>query len=368
MRKAAFICSDALWAHSHGDEHPLKAERLRMTSELLDAYGAFDDETSRRVSPIPATDEELVLWHTSEYIDAVHRLSDGDRSISPWKYHLGPGDNPVFPGMYETEALKAGSSLLAAKLVLSKEVDVAFSFAGGLHHAMAGYASGFCVFNDPAIAIQWLVDRGLRIVYVDIDAHHGDGVQAAFYANERVMTISLHESGHYLFPGTGFVDEIGSGASRGLSVNLPLLPYTGDKVYQRAFKEIVPPLVERFAPDVLFTQLGVDTHYMDPLTHLQLTTSAFGAAVQSFREMDLPWVAMGGGGYNVNTVARAWTLAYGLMSDQAFADAIPGAYAQAYGDRWLNDHEPPDIPLQVLDSTRRHAEQQVAALKRRLDL
>jgi len=154
MRKAALLCSDELWAYGHGDGHPLKAERLRMTSELLDAYGAFDVETSRRIPPIPATDEELALWHTPEYIHAVHRLSDGDKSISPWQYHFGPGDNPVFRGMYESEALKAGSTLLAARLVLSREVDVAFSFNKGLHHAMAGYASRFCVFNDPAIAIQ----------------------------------------------------------------------------------------------------------------------------------------------------------------------------------------------------------------------
>ena len=368
MRQAAFICSEELWAHSHGDAHPLKAERLRMTNELLTAYGAFGQATSRQITPVPATAEELALWHTPDYIDAVRRLSNGDKRISPWQYHLGPGDNPVFPGMYETEALKAGSTLLAARLVLSKEANVAFSFAGGLHHAMAGYASGFCVFNDPAIAIQWLVDQGQRVVYVDIDAHHGDGVQAAFYGNEHVMTISLHESGRYLFPGTGFVDEIGSGASRGMSVNLPLLPYTGDEVYQWAFEQIVPPLIERFAPNVLCTQLGVDTHYLDPLAHLQLTTAAFGAVVRSFRAMDLPWVAMGGGGYNVNTVARAWTLAYGIMSDQAFADAIPDAYACEYDDRWLGDHEQPDIPPQALDATRRHAEQQVAALRSRLGL
>jgi acetoin utilization protein AcuC len=368
MRQAAFICSEELWAHGHGDAHPLRAERLRMTSELLRAYEAFDQETSHLIPPTPATNEELALWHTTEYIDAVHRLSDGDKSIPPWKYHFGPGDNPVFSGMYETEALKAGSTLLAAKLVLQGQVDVAFSFAGGLHHAMAGHASGFCVFNDPAIAIQWLVDQDLRVAYVDIDAHHGDGVQAAFYGNERVMTISLHESGRYLFPGTGFVDEIGSGASRGLSVNLPLLPYSGDEVYQWAFAQVVPPVIERFAPDVLLTQLGVDTHYLDPLTHLQLTTAAFGAAVRSFRGMDLPWVAMGGGGYNVNTVARAWTMAYGIMSDQVFPDEIPAAYTQAYGDHWLSDHEQPDIPPRVLDSTRRHAEEQVAALKARLRL
>jgi len=183
-----------------------------------------------------------------------------------------------------------------------------------------------------------------------------------------VMTISLHESGHYLFPGTGFSYELGSGAGKGYTVNLPFLPYTGDSVYLWAFKEIVPPLIARFAPDVLVTQLGTDTHYLDPLTHFQLTTAGYAAIIQSFREMDLPWVAMGGGGYHVNTVARAWTLAYGIMSDQSFANEIPSSYTYAYGDRWLHDQEQPQIPQRVLDSTRREAEQQVSALKQELRL
>jgi acetoin utilization protein AcuC len=368
MRKAAFICSEDLWAQGHGAAHPLKPERLRMTYELLDAYGAFDGQASRLISPTPATDEELALWHSTDYIDAVRRLSAGDKSVSSWKYHFAPGDNPVFPAMYEIESLKAGATLMAARLVAESEVDVAFSFAGGLHHAMSAYASGFCVFNDPAIAIQWLANRGLRVVYVDVDAHHGDGVQAAFDSSERVMTISLHESGHYLFPGTGFAYETGSGAGKGYTINLPFLPYTGDSVYLWAFREIVPPLIARFEPDVLVTQLGTDTHYLDPLTHFQLTTAGYADIIRSFREMDLPWVATGGGGYHVNTVARAWTLAYAIMSDQALTDKIPASYLQTYGDRWLYDREQPQIPQHILDSTRRDAEQQVSALRGELGL
>jgi acetoin utilization protein AcuC len=258
--------------------------------------------------------------------------------------------------------------LLAARLVLEREVDVAFSFAGGLHHAMSNYASGFCVFNDPAIAIQWLVNQGQRVVYVDIDAHHGDGVQAAFDESDRVMTISLHESGRFLFPGTGFPEEIGQRAGRGFTVNLPFVPYTGDEVYWWAFHEIVPPLIARFDPDILVTQLGTDTHFLDPLTHFQLTTAGYTALVQAFRDIDLPWLATGGGGYHVSTVARAWTLAYAIMSDQRLPDEIPDSYAQAYGDRWLHDRQGPDIPRGILESTRKDAEQQVRNLKRVLDL
>jgi acetoin utilization protein AcuC len=333
-----------------------------MTCELLQAYSAFDSDGSSVLAPVQATDEELALWHTQPYIDAVHRLSDGDRSIQPWQYRFAPGDNPVFAGMYETEALKAGSSLLAARLVVEQGFDVAFSYAGGLHHAMAGHASGFCVFNDATIAIRWLANRGLRVVYVDIDAHHGDGVQAAFYDSDQVMTISLHETGEYLFPGTGFVHELGRGAGKGYSINMPLYPYTGDEVYRWAFERVVPPLIERFAPDVLVTQLGVDTHYTDPLTHLQLTTAAQTACIRSFREMELPWLAMGGGGYSIHAVARAWTLAYGVMADLTFVDAIPASYAETYEDRWLNDHEAPVIPQRYLDATREYAELQVSDL------
>jgi acetoin utilization protein AcuC len=368
MRQAAFICSNELWEYGHGDAHPLRPERLRLTYELLQAYGALENETSRLCTPSLATARELELWHTADYVDAVRRLGAGDQGVPAWKYHFAPGDNPVFPGMYESEALKTGSTLLAARLVLEREVDVAFSFGGGMHHAMADYASGFCVFNDPAIACQWLADQGARVVYVDIDAHHGDGVQAAFYDDPRVMTISLHESGRYLFPGTGFAEELGTGPGKGTSVNLPLMPYTEDEVYLWAFQAIVPPLIARFAPDVLVTQLGTDTHYLDPLTHMQLTTAGYSAVIQAFRELDLPWLATGGGGYHVSTVARSWTLAYGIMSDQRLPGQIPEAVAEAYENRWLHDHQAPQIPKRHLDAARAHAEDTVAELEHALGL
>jgi acetoin utilization protein AcuC len=206
------------------------------------------------------------------------------------------------------------------------------------------------------------------VAYVDIDAHHGDGVQAAFYEDPRVMTISLHESGRYLFPGTGSVQELGSGSGERTSINLPLMPYTEDEVYWYAFHAIVPPLVARFAPDVLVTQLGTDTHYLDPLTHMQLSTAGYTAVVHAFREMELPWLATGGGGYHISTVARSWTLAYGIMSDQRFSDQIPDTYAEAYGERWLCDHEAPDVPRRYLDAARTHAENTVAQLKQALEL
>jgi acetoin utilization protein AcuC len=366
MRRAVLIISEELWGHGHGRSHPLQPERLRLTYELLRAYRAFDSAGSHTLPPRPATVDELTLWHTPEYVDAVQRLSVGDRHIHPRRYNMGPGDNPVFPAMYETESLKAGSSLLGAEWVANGKADVAFSFSGGLHHAMAGYASGFCVFNDAAIAIRWLVSRGLRVAYVDIDAHHGDGVQAAFYDTDQVLTISIHESGDFLFPGTGFVDELGRESGKGYSINLPLLPLTGDDVYLWAFEQIVPQLIADFGPDVLVTQLGIDTHYLDPLAHLQLTTAGYLPLIRTFREMALPWLALGGGGYNAQTVARTWTLAYGIMSDQDFADEVPAPGAKALGCRWLHDKDGPQVAASDAARARTHAERQITALKRSL--
>jgi acetoin utilization protein AcuC len=206
------------------------------------------------------------------------------------------------------------------------------------------------------------------VAYIDVDAHHGDGVQDAFYETDRVLTISLHETGLHLFPGTGFVEEMGRAAGRGYAVNLPFAPYTDDEVYLWAFEEIVPPLVKRFRPDVVVSQLGVDTHYRDPLTHLCLTTSGYVGAVTAIKELAPRWLALGGGGYDVDVVARAWTLAYGVMSGQEFPDSLPSAYAEKYGHGSLRDHEKPRISSELREQARRYAEAGVAALKRALEI
>jgi acetoin utilization protein AcuC len=366
MATAAFVCSDELWEHGHGPAHPLKPERLKRTCELLAAYGGFDAPNSQLVPPRPATIEELCTFHTEEYISVVERLSRGERDVNPARYNFGPGDNPIFPGMYESERMKVGAGLVAAELVVSGEADVAFSFSGGFHHARPAYASGFCVFNDVAIAILWLLEQGLRVAYVDIDAHHGDGVQAAFYDTDRVLTISLHESGHYLFPGSGFVSELGQGAGEGYSVNLPLGPYTPDEVYLWAFRQVVPPLVRQFTPDILVSQLGVDTHYRDPLTHLMLTTRGYVEVVREIAALAPRWLAFGGGGYDVDVVPRAWTLAYGVMSGQTFADELPQEYTARYGGARLHDTGGPALSERDRDWTREFAARAVEALRERL--
>ena len=276
MPNAAFVYDDALSRHVLRSDHPMRPIRLRHTYELLSAYGAFDGDASLLIDPRAATEAELEWVHTRDYVAAVRSLSAGLAAVQPEKFGFSErGDNPVYPGMYDAALLSSGATLVAAELVAEKRVDAAFSIAGGLHHAAPTHASGFCIFNDPAIAIKYFLDRGMRVAYVDVDAHHGDGVQDVFYQDERVLTISIHESGQYLFPGTGFVSEAGVGAGVGYSVNIPLFPYTEDELYLWAFYEVVPPLIRAFVPDVLVTQLGIDSYHTDPITHLQLTSRGY---------------------------------------------------------------------------------------------
>jgi acetoin utilization protein AcuC len=368
MRRAVFLCTPALWQHGHGPDHPLKPERLKRTFELLDEYGAFNPSNVRLLTPFPARDDELLLFHTREYVDAVRALSAGGIDIPAWRYHFGPGDNPVFSGMFESESLKVGSALKGAALLVDGECDVAFSFSGGLHHAGPDHASGFCVFNDAAVAIHWLLRRGLRVAYIDIDVHHADGVQAAFYETDRVLTISLHQDGHTLFPGTGFVEEKGMGAGEGFAVNVPLPPYTDDEPYLWAFHQVVPPLLKRFQADVVVTQLGVDTHHKDPLAKLQLTTPALEALFHALGALAPRWLALGGGGYDIGVVPRAWTLAFGVMSGQAFADELPEGYREKYGGEYLRDREPPKLDGALRSRVCRSVETVVQRVKRLHDI
>ena len=225
MRRAAFVYDEALSRHQLRDGHPMRPVRLQYTYELLQSYGAFDLAASAMTQPRTASEEELRWFHGAEYISAVRSFSLGLSGYDPRRFNFaGQGDNPTYKGMYDAAALSTGASLAAAELVANREADAAFSISGGLHHAAPDHASGFCVFNDPALAIHYFLQRGLRVAYVDIDAHHGDGVQEAFLGDDRVLTISVHESGRYLFPGTGFVEELGVGRGRRLCGKPPLIP------------------------------------------------------------------------------------------------------------------------------------------------
>ena len=324
--KTALIYTDDYMRYDYGPGHPLRMERLKLTYDLMEACGLTRLSAGRVLPPEKPAEEEILRYHSREYLEILRAVSGGLAVREAYRFGLGPGDNPIFQGMYDTACLAVGGSLLAARLVASGEVARAFSFAGGLHHAFPDRASGFCYLNDAVIAIQSLLERGLRVCYVDIDAHHGDGVQYAFYRDPRVLTISTHERGDRLFPGTGFVEEFGEGPGRGYAVNLPLQPFTDDEVYLEAFEAVVPPLMSAFKPDVVVAQLGIDSHRTDPLTHLALTVNGFAQALRRILNLSPRLVALGGGGYDLSNVARAWTIAWGLMNDVELAGELPVSF------------------------------------------
>ncbi len=365
MRKAAFIYDEGALLRVITDGVSFSPTRLEYTYVLLKAYGAFNRRDSVIVVPQKANESDLLTFHNKDYVEAVKSFSRGQRLADALRFNFSDcGDNPIYPEMYDVSALIVGGTLKAAQLVADGEADAAFNPSGGGHHAMPGHASGFCIFNDIVIAIKHLLSRGLRVVYIDIDAHHGDGVQDAFYDTDRVLTISLHETGRLLFPGTGEVSEIGVGTGKGYSVNIPLAPYTDDEIYLWAFEQVVPALVLSFNPDIVFTQLGCDTHHIDPMTQLSLTTAGYESVVKRIRRLAQRWVAVGGGGYEVSVVVRCWALAYGIMIDRDLPDEIPQSYQELYGLKRLRDTEKPRIDSRVKKEARRFAEESVAAAKK----
>ncbi len=345
--KTAFLYSDEFAGFNYGSSHPLKPVRLKLTYELIRACRLLAEPDPRLVPPPRARIEDLLTFHDREYINLLQASNSGEFPAGTEEYGLGPGDNPVFPGMFDWSVLVAGASLRAAELVDSGEADVAFNIAGGLHHAHAALASGFCYVNDPVLAIKQLLSRGRRVVYIDIDAHHGDGVQEAFYETDKVLTISLHETGRALFPGSGFETETGTGAGRGYSVNVPLPPESDDEIFVRAFSGIVPQLIEKFKPDIIVSQLGVDTFMSDPLAHLNLTTNGFCEMVRMIKALAPKWVALGGGGYDIANVARAWTLAWAIMNDVEAPVEIPGEYLDRFAGAGFLNSKLRDEPFPV---------------------
>ena len=308
------VWHEDLMKYDLGGTHPMHPGRLEMTMALARDLGVLGRPNLRVVAPEPASDEVLALVHDPGYIAAV-RGAPLRQSAEPLAaYGLGGHDNPIFDLMHDASALVTGATMRAARAVRSGEVDHAVNLAGGLHHAMPSRASGFCVYNDAAVAIAWLLRDGVRrVAYVDVDAHHGDGVEAAFYHDPRVLTISLHETGYTAFPGTGFPQEVGGPDAEGSAINVALPAHTGDAGWLRAFHAVVPPLVRAFEPEFILTQLGCDTHRLDPLAQLDLTVDAQRVCYAALHELvhevcDGRWVAVGGGGYSVaDVVPRSWT-------------------------------------------------------------
>lgn len=302
---------EGLTGYDFGAGHPMAPVRLALTMRLVEAFGL--DRAVEVVAAKPAGESTLRLVHRQDYIEAVRRAS-ADPASADGSYGLGTIDDPAFAGMHEASALIAGQSVAAAESVWRGEVLHAVNFSGGLHHAMPGAASGFCVYNDAALAIARLLEMGAeRVAYVDVDVHHGDGVQAAFWDDPRVLTISLHEHPRTLFPQTGWPEESGGDRAPGGAVNVALPAGTGDAGWLRAYHAVVPELLAAFRPQVLVTQHGTDTHVEDPLAHLAVTVDAQRAVAESCHELahehaDGRWLALGGGGYAVvDVVPRTWT-------------------------------------------------------------
>ncbi|QHC30697.1 acetoin utilization protein AcuC [Streptomyces sp. HF10] len=309
--RAQLMWDEAVTGYDFGPGHPMDPVRLALTRKLIGALGV--DRELEIVAAKPAGESTLRLVHRDDYIEAV-KAASADPAGADTSYGLGTLDDPAFAGMHEVSALIAGQSVAAAEAVWRGEALHAVNFTGGLHHAMPGAASGFCVYNDAALAIARLLELGVeRVAYVDVDVHHGDGVQAAFWEDPRVLTISVHEHPRTLFPQSGWPQETGAGAGEGAAVNLPLPAGTGDAGWVRAFHAVVPELLADFRPQVLVSQHGADTHFEDPLAHLAVSLDAQRAVQLACHELaheyaDGKWVALGGGGYAVvEVVPRSWT-------------------------------------------------------------
>jgi acetoin utilization protein AcuC len=373
--KVAFIYSDEFLNYEFGPSHPFKSLRLKLTLELMRALNVLDSRGVKATEPAAASLEDILLFHTEDYVKTVRYFSQIGYGT------LDRGDTPAFKGCYDVARLIVGGSIKAVDLVMSGKANHAFNIGGGLHHAHPDRASGFCIFNDPAIAVAYLKQKYnlKRIMYLDVDAHHGDGVMYGFYSDPSLLDIDFHENGRHLFPGTGFPEETGEGPGKGYKVNVPLPPHTRDEAFLYAFNEIVPPLAQAYRPEIILLQCGVDSHFDDPLTHLELTTRAYSVVASRIHAMaheicDGRLVLFGGGGYNVRNVARCWTIVLGEISEIKLPNQIPLEWMELF--RKTVKDEPPtqlyDQEMEIQEGQSRRimeeVKQTVSDVKRRIPM
>ncbi|MDZ4702179.1 MAG: acetoin utilization protein AcuC [Rhodothermales bacterium] len=318
--------------YNFGPAHPFTPVRQEMLLDLFAAFGYPLECTA----PEPATDEDLLRVHSPDYLRAVASASVLAWTPGMMRYGLDTPDVPIFPGMDEAGRMLVGGTLEAARIVADGKALRALQLGGGLHHAFPARASGFCVYNDLAVAIDYLCDRGLRVAYIDIDVHHGDGVQWMFYDRPEVLTISLHESGEYLFPGTGMEHEQGTEAGLGASINIPLNPDITPAAYLARFESVVPTALEAFRPDVLVVQAGADAHFKDPLAHLSLTTHTFERLHRLLVEYADRYaggraVFTLGGGYDLDAAVRVWAILIHVLQGRAIPERMPEAWLERWG-------------------------------------
>ena len=313
-RRAVFIYSGELERYPYPPEHPFNTVRAKKVRETVNSMGLLSRPNTKEAAPQAADRIVLKKFHTARYLHALKEVSKGKFNAEAFSMGLGSPDCPVFKGLYEGAALASGGTLVGAELILSGKADIVFNPSGGFHHAGPERASGFCYINDVALACMILAEEGKRVLYLDVDVHHGDGVAYAFYERSDVMTISLHQNPRTLFPGTGFENEIGSGEGRGYCVNVPLPVGTYDEAYMQAFETLVRPLVGSYNPDVIVFELGADALASDPLANLCLTNNTYADIIKELLSLDRPILSTGGGGYNLDNTVRAWSLAWSIFA------------------------------------------------------
>ena len=360
--KTTLVYSEKFLDYNLGPSHPLRPIRVKLTHDLIQAKGLIDNKSVTTTKPRMATEEDILLFHQPEYIQLVRKYSERGSGV------LDMGDTPAFKGCFEATSLVVGASLEACDRIMKGEVDHAFNPSGGLHHAHPERASGFCIFNDPAISINHLKKKhGVKkLVYLDIDAHHGDGVMYGFYRDPSVLDIDFHESGRYLFPGTGFPDETGEGEAKGLKLNIPLPPETGDEAYLNAFQRIVPDAIRRFIPEIIFVQCGADGHADDRLANLRLTTKTYERVVSEMHSLSHEvcngrLLLFGGGGYTLSNVPRIWAVAFAALAGQKLDDIVP--------ENWLSeftDLAKEAAPIHLLDEETTDDERTIEEVDRAL--
>lgn len=351
--KAAFIYSDALLNYHFHPDHPFNQKRVVLTKELVEAADRLHPNDI--VEPRMAKEDELALFHDRTYIEALKKASTGHLSENEGlEYGVGTEDTPMFPGMHEASAYLVGGSLTAVDAVLDGNFYHAFNVGGGLHHGFNRRASGFCIYNDGAVAIKYIRQKyDLKVLYVDTDAHHGDGVQWAFYDDPKVCTFSIHETGRYLFPGTGNVNERGIKEGHGYSFNLPIDAFTENESFLHGYESAFREIVAFFKPDVIVTQNGADAHCYDPLTHLCATMDIYEripelAHALAHHYCNGKWIALGGGGYDIwRVVPRAWAQVWNVMkTGKATAGNIPASWLE----KWQKE-SPVTLPSRWQDNS-----------------
>ncbi len=367
--RTGLVWDDGFVNYDLGPYHPLRPTRVKLTYELIRSKGILKNEAVEVVKARIASREEILLFHEDGYVKLVEQYSRKGSGL------LDAGDTPAFKGCYEATSLVVGASLVGADSIMSDRLSHAFNPSGGLHHAHPERASGFCIFNDPAVVIAYLKSKYniKRLVYLDIDAHHGDGVMYGYYDDPVVLDIDFHESGDYLFPGTGYQYETGKGDAQGLKLNIPLPPATGDQAYVEAFRQVAPDAVREFRPEIILIQCGADGHLDDRLAHLRLTTNAYSEIVGEMHRLahglcNGRLLLFGGGGYTLANVPRVWTVAFATLAGVRLDDEIPSDWAKEF--QASAEEDPPqtlhDTPTNDAENVLRQVERAVSELRQNL--